>query len=76
MVAERPRWSRRKEAGGSGTSEIRVPTPPAPPPGSAATENPPIPPPGSTGAEQERRHEAQEEPSSPTQVPSDEGATH
>eukprot|EP00959_Pyramimonas_sp_CCMP1952_P044719 934247-Pyramimonas_sp.AAC.1 len=35
-----------------------------------------MPPPGPTGAEQERHHEAHEEPSSPTQVPSDEGTSH
>eukprot|EP00959_Pyramimonas_sp_CCMP1952_P436173 9133901-Pyramimonas_sp.AAC.1 len=54
MIAERPRWLRRKEAGESG-SKVRAPTPPAPPSGSAAAENFPMPPPGPTGAEQESR---------------------
>eukprot|EP00959_Pyramimonas_sp_CCMP1952_P173461 3625027-Pyramimonas_sp.AAC.1 len=44
-------------------SGIRVPTPPAPPPGSA-------------GAEQESRRDAPGEQSSPTHVPSDEEASH
>eukprot|EP00959_Pyramimonas_sp_CCMP1952_P077827 1626886-Pyramimonas_sp.AAC.1 len=44
VVTEKSRWSRRTEACGSGTSKIRVPTPPAPPSGSAATEDLPIPP--------------------------------
>eukprot|EP00959_Pyramimonas_sp_CCMP1952_P412733 8648680-Pyramimonas_sp.AAC.1 len=62
MIADGPRWSRRKRTEGSG-SGIRVPTPPAPPPGSAR-------------AEQESRCDAPGEQSSPTQVPSDEGAAH
>eukprot|EP00959_Pyramimonas_sp_CCMP1952_P473389 9501662-Pyramimonas_sp.AAC.1 len=62
MIADGPRWSRRKRAEGSG-SGVRAPTPPAPPSGSA-------------GAEQESRRGAQGEQSSPTQVPSDEGASH
>eukprot|EP00959_Pyramimonas_sp_CCMP1952_P435040 9109675-Pyramimonas_sp.AAC.1 len=59
MIADGPRLSRRKKAEGSG-SMVRVPTPPAPPSGSA-------------GAEQESRRDARYEQSSPTQVPSDEG---
>eukprot|EP00959_Pyramimonas_sp_CCMP1952_P269363 5631093-Pyramimonas_sp.AAC.1 len=53
MIADGPRWSRRKTAEGSG-SKVRVPTPPAPPSGSA-------------GAERESRREAQDGQSSPTQ---------
>eukprot|EP00959_Pyramimonas_sp_CCMP1952_P024976 524067-Pyramimonas_sp.AAC.1 len=62
MIADGPRWSKRKKAGDPG-GMVRVPTPPAPPPGSA-------------GADQESRRDARGEQSSPTPVPSDEGTPH
>eukprot|EP00959_Pyramimonas_sp_CCMP1952_P216800 4534020-Pyramimonas_sp.AAC.1 len=66
MVPERPRRSKREEAGGPGASATRVPTPPPPPSGSAATANAPIPPPGPTRAERDDQPGAHQEQSSPT----------
>eukprot|EP00959_Pyramimonas_sp_CCMP1952_P012387 261764-Pyramimonas_sp.AAC.1 len=81
MVPERPRRPRREEAGGSGASVTRVPTPLAPPSSSAATANLPTPPPGPSRAERDDHLGAHQEQSSPAVVPSptveppDEGAT-